>query len=211
MITHIIWDYNGTVLDDVKTSVAAVNKMLESRSLPPTTLEIYKDTLSLPLNNYYSGIGIKNPDIKKLSIEFQYWCDHFSNLSGIFDGFEKAITTAKSLGIKNILMSSLYEKFLFNEVKKYNIENRFDLIVGLKDTSVGSKLDNATKVISKLNITCENLLFVGDLTTDSDMAKHFGAKCVLIPNGHNSKIRCYDQGVPVLENLFEFSEYIKRI
>ena len=211
MISHIIWDYNGTVVDDVVTSIAAVNKMLESRGLPPTSIEIYRETLTIPLDKYYASVGIKNADIKKLSVEFQNWCNHFSYLSSIFDGFHNAIKIAKSKSVKNILLSSLYNEFLMNEVEKYKIKNCFDDIIGMQDTAVGSKLNNAKNYLSANNIDAKNVLFVGDLTTDSDMAKALGAKCVLIPNGHNSTKRCASQGVDVVENLIEFSEYIKRI
>ena len=37
-ITHIIWDFNGTVLDDVEMAVAAVNDMLDSRGLEKTNI-----------------------------------------------------------------------------------------------------------------------------------------------------------------------------
>lgn len=209
MITHIIWDYNGTILDDVNTSVLAVNEMLKKRGLPPTTKEIYQQTLCLPLDIYYTNIGIVNPDISTLSIEFNDLCKKFSHTSKIFDSFYSVIKKVRQINIKNILMSSLYEKYLFDDIKKYNIEIYFDDIIGMKDTKVGDKTSNAKQYIKQNNLSSENLLFIGDLTSDSDMAKCLGANCILIPNGHNSKNRCLSQGFPVVDDLNEIIDYLQ--
>ena len=143
MITHIIWDYNGTVADDVDASVAAVNDMLKARGLPPTTKQEYTSTVSLPLDNYYNGLGIADADMEKLSWEFRTYCQKHDNLSRIFDGFHETVEFAKAQGIKNILMSSLYIDFLKAETEKYNISDCFDEIIGKTDTLVGSKYENA--------------------------------------------------------------------
>ena len=100
MITHIIWDYNGTVADDVDASVAAVNDMLKARGLPPTTKQEYTSSVSLPLDNYYNGLGIADADMEKLSWEFRTYCQKHDNLSRIFDGFHETVEFAKGAGYK---------------------------------------------------------------------------------------------------------------
>ena len=208
MITHIIWDYNGTVVDDVDTAVAAVNAMLKKRGLPPTNKETYKDTLVMPLEKYYSTVGILNADIPSLSVEFREESENNSHLSKIFEGVFEVVSFAKNKGITNILMSSLYCKYLELEVEKYGIRKYFDFIMGMKDTSVGSKYNMAYEYISKNSINPENVLFIGDLISDAQTAKKIGGKCILIPNGHNSKKRCENEGVTVCENLFEITKYL---
>lgn len=74
MIGTIVWDFNGTVLDDAGASVAAVNRMLRRRGLPPITLEWYRKNLCMPLETFYAGIGIAGEPIEALSAEFQLHC-----------------------------------------------------------------------------------------------------------------------------------------
>lgn len=210
MLTHIIWDYNGTVIDDVDASVAAVNDMLYTRGLPPTTKQEYTSTVSLPLENYYKGLGIVDADMGKLSLEFRMYCQKHDNLCRIFDGFYETVEFTKSLGMKNILMSSLYSVFLLSETEKYKITDCFDEIIGMSDTFVGSKYENAKNYIDKNNLDPQNILFVGDLINDAQTAKALGAQCILIPNGHNSKEKCESQGVTVVENITYIKEYIYR-
>ena len=209
MITHIIWDYNGTVINDVDASVAAVNDMLTSRGLPTTTKTEYTDTVSLPLDKYYSGLGITDADMSKLSQEFRKYCKKHENLINVFSDFYIVIEQAINLGIKNILISSLYNEFLFSDLEKHDLIKYFDKIIGMNDTLVGSKFENAKTYIKQNELNPNNILFVGDLISDAQIAKKLGAKCVLIPNGHNSKQRCLLQEVTVLESLKCLIKYLK--
>lgn len=208
MITHIFWDYNGTILDDVEVSVKAVNCMLKSRGLPPTDIETYRSTLTLPLDTYYESVGINGIPISELSVEFRKYCKQFSNLAHIFDGFTEIIRIAEHNSIKNILFSSLYHNHLIEELKVHNIQEYFTDVIGMTDLNVGSKLSNVKEYIKHNSIDVNKIVFIGDLTTDSDMAKDVGSRCILIPNGHNSKERCLSQGVEVYESLEQVKNYI---
>lgn len=203
MITHIFWDYNGTVLDDVNVSVSAVNSMLTARNLPLTDKETYTDTLCLPLEKYYESVGICKTPISELSVEFRALCKKHADKSEIFEDFFELIHYAKELGIKNILISSLYKEHLSEEVQIHNIASLFDDIIGMPDRNLGTKTQNAKKYMQDHSVSPENVLFIGDLTSDADMAKSLNARCILVPNGHNSKSRCIKQGVEVYDSLSE--------
>ena len=208
MIKLIIWDYNGTVLDDVDTSVAAVNEMLKKRNLPLTNKNIYIQNLNMPLDDYYASIGIKNISISELSLEFRENCIKHKNLSGIFEDFFPAITKAKKQNINNILLSSLYHEFLKEDTENYKITEYFDYISGCRDTSVGSKTSLAKEYIEKHKIKPEEVVFIGDLPTDAKTAAQIGAKCILVPRGHCCKTRCEDTGVKTCNSLIQAIEYL---
>lgn len=209
MITHIVWDYNGTVLDDAYTSVLAVNEMLMSRGLSKTNLEIYKKTLVMPLTEYYKTVGIYTDDISVLSQEFRNYCDKHRQSSHIFDGVYDVILFAKSSGIKNILLSSLYNEHLLEETKKYNIDGWFDIVSGLSDKNLGSKSTTADAIFKKEGIDPKNVLFIGDLVTDAKTAKELGADCILIPNGHMDKKRCGMACDKVFDDVRQVIKYIQ--
>ncbi len=210
MTTHIVWDYNGTVLDDARLSVFAVNKMLQKRALLPTDFESYIETVALPLESYYASIGITDADMQRLSDEFRAFCEQNAGMCSIFPDFRETAEYFRMHGIRSILMSSLHEDYLFEEIKKYEIDDCFDEVYGLSDKSVGSKTEIAKKFIKSSGAQPENLLFVGDLINDARLAKELGARCVLIPRGHNSRRRCENEGVVVLDSIEKLKEYIQR-
>ncbi len=209
-ITHIIWDFNGTVLDDVHMAVAAVNDMLDARGLQKTDIDIYKRTLTMPLTEYYKTVGIYCDDIVSLSLEFRACCDKHPEKAKIADGVREVIEAAKNAGITNVLMSSLYHPHLLAEVEKYGISDMFDDIIGLPDRNLGSKKSNALMYIKKHKLDAKNILFIGDLISDAQMAQDIGSEAILISNGHMSFDRCKAQTENTYDNIKEVIGYIQR-
>ena len=57
MYKTIIWDWNGTLLNDLDLSVDSVNILLKERNLPTLTVEKYKDIFGFPVIDYYVKAG----------------------------------------------------------------------------------------------------------------------------------------------------------
>ena len=53
--THILWDWNGTLLDDVEISIDCVNIMLEKLGLQKTNLSEYYQMMDFPMHRYYEN------------------------------------------------------------------------------------------------------------------------------------------------------------
>jgi phosphoglycolate phosphatase len=53
----IIWDWNGTLLNDVEVAINSINRLLYDRNLVPLTLERYLDVFTFPVQDYYEVIG----------------------------------------------------------------------------------------------------------------------------------------------------------
>ena len=56
--THVIWDFNGTVLDDVRACINSMNALLAARGLPLLTEERYKKVFGFPVEEYYGRLGL---------------------------------------------------------------------------------------------------------------------------------------------------------
>ena len=55
---HIIWDWNGTIVDDSWLSVEVLNGILKSFNLPEVGKEDYRENFSFPVINYYRKLGL---------------------------------------------------------------------------------------------------------------------------------------------------------
>ncbi len=58
MANYIIWDWNGTLLDDVGAAVNALNRMLAVRGVAPTTREYYRAHFGFPVRPFYEELGV---------------------------------------------------------------------------------------------------------------------------------------------------------
>ena len=56
--THIIWDFNGTILDDVSIGIESVNIMLSRRKMKTIdSVEEYREIFGFPIKEYYKRCG----------------------------------------------------------------------------------------------------------------------------------------------------------
>ena len=56
--TDIVWDFNGTLLDDIRAGIDAVNEMLARRDLATIqSVEQYRELFCFPIIDYYAKLG----------------------------------------------------------------------------------------------------------------------------------------------------------
>ena len=54
---HIIWDWNGTLLDDTWLCVEGINQALIKRKLAPISEAKYREVFTFPVKDYYMKLG----------------------------------------------------------------------------------------------------------------------------------------------------------
>ena len=56
--THLIWDFNGTILQDMDLGIRCTNTMLTERGLPVIpSVEAYREIFGFPIDEYYRRLG----------------------------------------------------------------------------------------------------------------------------------------------------------
>ncbi len=55
----IIWDWNGTLLNDLDLCISAINVLLGKRELPLLNRQTYKAVFSFPVKDYYKAVGFR--------------------------------------------------------------------------------------------------------------------------------------------------------
>ena len=56
---RIVWDWNGTLLNDVNLCFECINRLLVSKNLDPLIdLAAYRDIFEFPIQNYYQKAGL---------------------------------------------------------------------------------------------------------------------------------------------------------
>ncbi|MCX6282944.1 MAG: hypothetical protein NTW31_01715 [Bacteroidetes bacterium] len=69
---HIIWDWNGTLLDDAWLCVEVMNGMLEKRGLEKVSLDFYRSVFTFPVRDYYEKLGydFEKEPFEEVGMEF---------------------------------------------------------------------------------------------------------------------------------------------
>lgn len=207
---HVLWDWNGTLFDDAWLCVAAMNEMLGARGLPLADARRYEETFDFPVRVYYERIGLD------LSVEpFERLAAEFMEkyASRIFEcpmraGADAALWALRDAGCGQSILSACEQGLLDRMVAAFPVRACFDRIAGLDDHYAVSKVDVGKQVIADLGDTPERILVVGDTVHDCEVAEALGARCVLIPSGHQSRSRLERCGVPVLDSLEQVPAFL---
>ncbi|MCK5123004.1 MAG: HAD family hydrolase [Candidatus Pacebacteria bacterium] len=206
MIKNIIFDWSGTLIDDVIFTYSATMKVFEKIGIEEITLEKFKEEFILPYMNFYKKFK-NNPDKKIIDEWFDKEMD-LINKSKLFPEVKEVLEFLKQKEIKMIILSSYCQESLEREIKDNNLQNFFLNING----SVYDKTEAVIEIMQKNNFKKEETICIGDMTYDIDMGKKAKIKIVAISQGYQSKEKLFEKNPDFLiENLGELKSFILKI
>lgn len=212
-ITHIIWDWNGTLANDSQIAHRIFSAMLEERGQEPVSFQKYRSLYQYPIVNMYSQAGF---DLKRESFEglSEEWISRFNkasvSLAKLHPDTVETLEIMQSRNINQSILSALPHQVLLESVKYQGIQHFFEKIQGLDDNSGYSKLAFGTRLLNELNASPLQTLVVGDSVHDLEVARHLGSRCILITRGSDCPFALKEAtkhcGTQVLSNFIELHE-----
>jgi len=207
---HIIWDWNGTLLDDVQLCVELINDMLRRRHMPLLDLQRYRQAFDIPVINFYRNIGFEfvSESFEKVGSEFiGVYTDQWRRCR-LYTGATQALQALARTGIDQHLLSAASQHFVDEGVDHFGIRGYFAELIGRDDHYARSKVDIAQQLIHRLKCEPRDVLFIGDTSHDYQMARAVDADCLLLTAGHNTRRTLLACGAPVVESLGEVVDFL---
>ncbi|MGN0173875.1 MAG: HAD family hydrolase [Acutalibacteraceae bacterium] len=207
--THILWDWNGTLLDDVMISIDCVNVLLKKMNKAETNLDEYYQMMDIPLYKYYENLfKSRNCELKyELCTEnFQNNYQNFIGDAHLMSGAIEMLEFFKNNGAKQYIVSSFEKNRLIQYTKYFKVYDYFEQISGDNDINCAPKSERAINLIK--DIPRKNILYIGDTEADYITAKDVGCACVLICKGHQPRRLLEKFGCPVINDLTEIKKLI---
>ena len=207
---HIIWDWNGTILNDVDYCRKIINGILLENGLPELSLNKYREIFTFPVQDYYEAAGL---DFSKKSFEVlgKEFIDKYeaSKLNcNLQDNAVEVLDLIHTNGIGQSVLSAYLHSNLVKILDHYKLAQYFDNIIGLDNIYAGSKTHLGLMLIDQLKIPGNEILFIGDTLHDAEVAEAMGVNCVLISNGHQVHEKLNSTFNNVLENLNELRQFL---
>lgn len=188
---HVIWDWNGTLLDDVELAVRCVGRLLEAEGKPPITRQQYLDLFCFPVTEYYKRLGFDYgaTPFEKLAVQ---WIEHYHD--GVLDcrlheGAEKLVEEIKRANVKQSILSAAHEEDLRRLLAHFGILRHFDHIFGLTNHHAASKLERGRELIRLAGVPPERTVLIGDTDHDLEVGRELGIDVLLVEGGHQCRSR----------------------
>jgi len=211
-LKHVIWDWNGTLLDDAWLCVLVVNQLLESRGLPALTMAQYQEVFDFPVKDYYLRIGFdfSREPYDQLAQEFIEAYERRRLQCRLQPHARQAIQLLCARGIEQSVLSAYRQSSLHELIVHYGLEGLFTHVVGVQDQYAHGKLDLGRALADQLGPDKTGIVLVGDTTHDFEVATAMGIACLLVPSGHQSRARLEACGTSVLDSLQDLAGVVEQ-
>ncbi len=186
----LIWDFNGTIIDDLDICLSIENQMLKDRNMKyGYTVEDYRNLFCFPVKDYYKKLGytFEEESYQTVSDEFNEKYDALFKEAKLTDGFTDKIHESISKGYTNVIVSATEQNTLEQQVQSLGIDQYFDELIGIDNNMAFSKVEHAKKWMKEKDIDPSLCTYIGDTLHDLETIQALGIEqYYLVSNGHQS-------------------------
>ena len=207
--SHVIWDWNGTLLDDVAWCMKTINALLTKRGLPALdTIEAYHGVFGFPIIDYYrrAGFDFQREPFETLAAEYIAIYHSSEREVALFPGAREILSAFQRRGVRQVILSASELGNLLTQMQPFALDDYFDEILGISDIFAASKVDIGRAYIKRAKPA--KALLVGDTVHDKEVADALGIACVLVASGHQSKAALLSSGAPVVSQLLDITKIV---
>ena len=208
---HVIWDWNGTLLDDTWLCVEVLNGILARRGRGPISEEEYRRNFCFPVVRFYEYLGFdtRRDSFEAVSEEFigdyeARWLEECSLHADAADVLERGTRS----GLTHSVLSAAKQEALDHGLRHFGLHHHFLGRVGADDIFARGKVDNGRRWMERLRWAPEEVVLVGDTLHDHEVAQAIGTDCVLMSHGHHDARRLERAGAPVAHSLGELADWL---
>lgn len=184
----IVWDWNGTILNDVPLNIEILNNILLEYHIKPIDYDEYKNLFCFPIKSFYQKLGFHiESDEEYFSI-----IDKFNSMyrKRMFEPHlqDDAIEVLSELEKQNyiqLLLSGLNVEDLVAQVKNFELFSLFHRVIGSKTNDANDKDNNLKRILQSYNKN--SIVLIGDTTAELKLSSDNNCKAILVTCGHQSE------------------------
>ena len=200
---HVIWDWNGTLLDDRWLCVEGINAALTKRGLPVITEKTYRDVFTFPVKEYYKKVGF---DFEKEPFHIAgdefvfYYAEHFQRTE-LHPDSVSTLDAISASGRTQSILSAGKQEFLNDWVNSHGLAGYFINVLGIDNQYARGKTELGVAWIKELPHKPQEVIMIGDTIHDSEVARAMKIECLLVDHGHVNRERLQKTGRTLISNL----------
>lgn len=203
---HVVWDWNGTLLDDLPVVLASVNAGVAPYRSEPVTLDDYRTHYTRPVKRFYDSLlGREITNDEWLDLDHRFHEAYRAQMQGasLAPGAREALERTAGIGVRQSLLSMYPHDDLIPLVAAAGIDHHFVRIDGLQGPPGDRKASYLESHLGAMSADPDDTLVIGDTPDDAHAAAEIGADCVLVDNGSHHRPSLEATGFRVASGLIE--------
>lgn len=197
---HVIWDWNGTLVDDVALCVRVLNELLAEHQLPALDLDRYRAHFDFPVIHFYRHLGFDTAgeSFESISTRFIELYHRYADSCGLYPQVPEVLQMLADSGLGQSILSASHQEHLEAAVEHYGVRGFFSGLYGIDTIHAPGKRERGREALRHLGLPPEDVLLIGDTLHDAAVAQDLGIDCVLVTCGHHGQERLLASRAPLL-------------
>lgn len=204
MFRNLIFDWSGTLVDDLGPVIEATNAVLGKYDIKPLDREGFRRRFRLPYQEFYTDI-LPHVPLDELEAHFRPAFDSAVTPVTVLPHAREKLEWCTALGIRTFVLTSMDTLAFERQMDDFSLRGHFEATY----SGVLDKREVIHKILETHSLDPAETAFVGDMTHDVETAHHGGIASIAVLTGYNhpeilAKVRP-DITVPdlgVLRSLF---------
>ncbi|MEU4398863.1 HAD family hydrolase [Micromonospora orduensis] len=199
---HLVWDWNGTLLNDLSLVVASTNVAFASVGGPAVTPDEHRVRFRRPIADYYAEVLGEAVDDEAFARLDRIFHDAYRNGLTTCELAADARTAMAAWPGSQSLLSMWFHEELVPTVHTFGLTSHFTRVDGLRATVGGDrKAESLQAHLAELGVDGGDVVLIGDSIDDADAALAVGGRAVLYTGGFTDPARLRASGHPVADTL----------
>jgi phosphoglycolate phosphatase-like HAD superfamily hydrolase/ADP-ribose pyrophosphatase YjhB (NUDIX family) len=181
VIRNIIFDWSGTLVDDLPAVLKASNFVLTQAGKPEMSLETFRAEFSLPFTKFYDR---HTPEVPMPQLETWF----HSSFKQVQDSVvelphaREFLEFCRAKKLRLFLLSTIHPEHFEAQCRVTG----FDAFLEKIYTDVWDKRKKIHEILTGNNLKPDETLFIGDMEHDIETAKHGGIHSCAVLTGYNT-------------------------
>jgi len=201
---HLVWDWNGTVLNDFDIILRSTNDSFSDHGLPAITADQYRTQIKMPIRAFYADILGREPaddEWEALDATFHKYYVAYEREARLSDGLPDLFREWSGRGHSQSLLSMYHDDKLIPVVEHHGIAQYFELVQGTRPPRPARKGTHLRDHLARLDMDPARVVLIGDSPDDAAAAASVGAQVILYSGGFAAAQSLRAVGAPIADSL----------
>ena len=209
-VKHIIWDWNGTLIDDVSLCVYILNSILTDHGKEQVSINQYRKTFFFPVSKFYESLSLPCSGEEYERLAQNYIKKYREEYKSCFlhDHAFETIKSLQMLGVSQSIFSAGMQSDLEEFVNFYGLMDFMTLVDGANNIYAKGKGDRVHDHFIKVSHHADQVLLIGDTLHDAEVAASVGCSVLLFEKGHFCEERLRNSPAQSFNNLLEVIKHL---
>jgi phosphoglycolate phosphatase-like HAD superfamily hydrolase/ADP-ribose pyrophosphatase YjhB (NUDIX family) len=180
MFRNLIFDWSGTLVDDLGPVIEATNAVLANYQIAPFDRESFRRSFRLPYREFYAEV-LPNISLDELETHFRPAFDNAITPVTVLPHARQKLEWCESLGIRCFILTSMDTLAFERQMDDFGLRNYFEATY----SGVQDKREIIHEILKNHRLTPSETAFVGDMTHDVETARHGGVSSIAVLTGYN--------------------------